>query len=99
MGEEEESATGSATTLAELRRQRRFRHNADQGESNGQAKDELKTPDEVAKARKIKDQTKKRFQRKLDKQKGKRGPNHHPAKTRRMENKRSTNTRVKVLVR
>jgi len=92
-GEEEVDST-DAKTLSQLRREKRFRHNANAGDSK--VKDELKTPDQVAKDRKVKDQNKKRFQRKLNKQKGK--PNFHPAKTRRMEKKRTANSRVKVVV-
>jgi len=92
---EEETGAGDAPTLSQLRRERRFRHKA-AAPANTNVKDELKTQDQVAKERKVKDQNRKKFQRKLNKQKGK--PNFHPAKTKRMENKRKTNTRVKVMV-
>merc|ERR1712233_130543 len=78
-GEEEDTSLAQgAKSLAELRRERRFRHTADAKEG---AKDELKTPQQIAKARKVKEDNKKRFQ-----QKKRRTPNNHPAKTRRMEN-------------
>jgi len=90
----EEEKVDDAPSLAQMRRVKRFRHNPTNKDSN--VKDELKTPDQVAHQRKVKDQNRKRFQRKLNKQKGK--PNFHPAKTRRMEKKRSANTRVKVMI-
>lgn len=94
-GEEESSeAASSATTLAQLRRVKRYRHKSDSVDND--AKDELKTPEEVAKGRKTKERHKQKFQRKLNKQKGK--PNFHPAKTRRMENKSKTNSRIKVIL-
>jgi len=89
--EEDKSLAQGAKSLAELRRERRFRHTSDA--QSGNAKDELKNPEQIAKARKVKEEHKKRFQ-----QKKRRTPNNHPAKTRKMENKRTTRSRVKVLI-
>jgi len=93
-GEEEDKDTSQgAKSLAELRRERRFRHTSDS--KNGGAKDELKTPQQIAKTRKVKEDAKKRFQQKNRRHPA---PNNHPAKTRKMENKRTTRSRVKVLI-
>lgn len=77
-----------------MRREKRYRHQATKEDKN--VKNELKQAHEVAHERKVKENNRKKFQRKQNKLKGK--PNFHPNKTKRMENKRKTNTRVKVIV-
>lgn len=91
---EEESIAGDVASLAQMRREKRFRHQSTAENKN--VKDEIKAPHQVAHERKVKDQNRKNYQRKQNKAKGK--PNFHPAKTKRMEAKRKANSRVKVLV-
>jgi hypothetical protein len=89
-GEEENASAKAGSTLSQMRR-RQYRHTSDNSQNH--IKDELKTPDQIIKARKIKD-LKQTLQNKK-----KRKNIHNPKKTRKVDMKKSqARTRSRLVV-